>query len=275
MIDTAQWVALDDVSERTYLSMFIVWGADVNIANAAGRKPIEQVVQADKEHDRLIELLMEHGAELNDKSLLEASSSGCAPLCKALINHGASLDVLSSGGHTPLHLAAMKNRLDVVKELLDRGADVNTGMKPNRIEQQDLDGAPPLFCAVQYSTKDLITLLIDRGPGLSHCTPLGCTVLAYATSRKLDNAVDVLRLLIKAGADVNAGLVKPLAEAAECGNLEAVKLLLRRGADPHAHSRVLGPAPSYKILGSMTAADLARREGREEVAKYLDKKSTG
>ena len=57
-------------------------------------------------------------------------------------------------GGTPLFVAAQCNHLEVVKELLDRGADINTQM---------VDGATPLFIAAQNGHHQLLQFLIKKG----------------------------------------------------------------------------------------------------------------
>lgn len=57
-------------------------------------------------------------------------------------------------GGTPLFVACQCNHLDVVKELLDRGADIHAQM---------VDGATPLFITAQNGHNHLLSFLIKQG----------------------------------------------------------------------------------------------------------------
>ena len=57
-------------------------------------------------------------------------------------------------GSTPLHLAIMQERLDIVKKLLLRRAD---------LEAKDVHGWTPLQLAVYFGNEDAAKLLIQKG----------------------------------------------------------------------------------------------------------------
>ena len=61
--------------------------------------------------------------------------------------------LLQDGG-TPLFVACQCNHLDVVKELLDRGADIHAQM---------VDGATPLFITAQNGHNHLLSFLLKQG----------------------------------------------------------------------------------------------------------------
>jgi TonB family protein len=57
-------------------------------------------------------------------SLIRAASDGNAPAVKALLAEGTNIDGSTPGGQTPLMLAAFFGRADIVRLLLEAGADV-------------------------------------------------------------------------------------------------------------------------------------------------------
>jgi ankyrin repeat protein len=59
----------------------------------------------------------------------------CALLLQYLIKCGVDLDAADGNGVRPLHLAAITNRLDIVKQLIDKGANPT---------KQDNEGDVPL-----------------------------------------------------------------------------------------------------------------------------------
>jgi len=67
-----------------------------------------------------------HVADLEGRTALHtASSSGGTVMVKLLLDSGAQIDAQDREGYTPLHLAVMQERLEVVVHLVKMGADVN------------------------------------------------------------------------------------------------------------------------------------------------------
>jgi ankyrin repeat protein len=91
-------------------------------------------------------------------------------------------------GSTLLHTAAYNGHLDVVKELLGRGATVN---------QRNFVGESALYSAVLRGTPDVIRLLIASGADPSIPDNNGLTPLKLATDR---NRAEIITLLRQAGA---------------------------------------------------------------------------
>ncbi|HEV8394046.1 MAG TPA: ankyrin repeat domain-containing protein [Vicinamibacterales bacterium] len=164
------------------------------------------------------------------------------------------------GGMTPLLFAARDGLLDAAKILVEAGADVN---KP------DPNGITPLLMAITNGQLPVAQFLVDRGVDLKATDWYGRTPLWAAVEvRNLDlrsaateNGVDreaALRLitaLLDKGVDVNARVKEfpparrymlPLGSlewvditgqtaftrAAQSADLEAMRLLLAKGADP-------------------------------------------
>ncbi len=150
------------------------------------------------------------------------------------IKKGADVNKKSGDGETPL-IAAIRYNPDPVAVavlLVNSGADVNAA---------DSAGFTPLHCSVTLQDeKKALTLtefLIKKGASVN-------TRGGYDQSTPIFNAcsgkryIDVVRLLIKNGADVRAKDVRgetPLHRAAFIdGNIETIKLLLTEGADINA-----------------------------------------
>eukprot|EP00386_Alphamonas_edax_P000930 GDKI01002790.1.p1 GENE.GDKI01002790.1~~GDKI01002790.1.p1 ORF type:complete len:120 (+),score=13.67 GDKI01002790.1:179-538(+) len=91
-----------------------------------------------------------------------AASSGCATICRLLIESGADVHALNRIHQTPLHSAAHKGDTDICQMLIERGADVN-------IRDQTHWQRTPLDWAADPAT---CQLLIERGAdraGVSVC----------------------------------------------------------------------------------------------------------
>jgi len=89
-----------------------------------------------------------------DSELLEAARKGDARRVRELLDRGADVNARDVFDRTPLHLAAAFGHLDVAKLLLDRGAD---------IDARESDGWTPLHYAAVNGRLDVARLLLERG----------------------------------------------------------------------------------------------------------------
>ncbi|KAL3878320.1 hypothetical protein ACJMK2_030683 [Sinanodonta woodiana] len=155
---------------------------------------------------------------------------------------------------TPLHLAVITQQTDVVRKLLSAGAQTNV---------QDHRGETPLHIACRTGASDIVSLLTER---LSYQHDLEirnydghkCIHLAV-----LSNNLDITRILLNSGADINAGDAKSgrtiLHWAAEYGKSELVDLILsRKDVDI-----------STQTYDGFTALDLARDTTRLQMLRMF------
>lgn len=162
------------------------------------------------------------------------------------------IDVPEPLAKTALILAAGADRRDIVKILLDNGADVNATASW---------GETALTCAVgRQSDLEIAKLLIARGADVNRWgfePPL--TVAAC------EERVDLVRLLLDNGADVNAideAGYTALMEPAELGYSEIVNTLIAAGIDVNAREREGRTALSFARERHQTAvADILVRVG--------------
>ena len=130
-----------------------------------------------------------------------------------------------SAGLTPLHHAALEDRILVIKFLLSNGVlpDVRKGKGPT-----------PLYLAVDSDSEEAVEYLISQGANVNLTFEKGRTVLFHAVSRRSSN---VVQLLIQSGASVNAGDIDgytPLHIAAIQNLDDMADLLLVNGANSSA-----------------------------------------
>ena len=161
-------------------------------------------------------------------ALLHAAREGHAGTVRALLEAGADVNQVSGGDHTsPMLIAMINGHFDLAMELLEAGADPQLASAA---------GATPLFAALN-----------------AHWAPKSRYPQQHAYGQQRHSYLDVMRRLLDAGVDPNARLGKhlwwvsynfdllqidlkgatPFWRAAYSLDVEAMKLLVEYGADPH------------------------------------------
>ena len=110
----------------------------------------------------LVQDLITMGADINwydekdyNYTPLHAASAWNRPeVVKMLIDAGAELNVQTKGGLTPLHRTIRMSNSEVAKILIDAGADLNI---------QEAHGWTPLHWAIEYKENEIKQMLIDAG----------------------------------------------------------------------------------------------------------------
>ena len=143
---------------------------------------------------------------------------------------------------TPLHLAACRKNVEVVKFLILHGA---------QIEAKDFFGYTPLYHAREI---EVLTLLLESGAQIEAKTKYGDTPLhkAVAVSPVCHDNFEVVKFLIENGAQIEAKTNfgdTPLHKAvAVChDNFEVVKFLIENGAEIEAKTKY-GNTPLHKAV---------------------------
>ncbi|XP_037420233.1 ankyrin-1-like isoform X1 [Triticum dicoccoides] len=202
-----------------------------------------------------------------------AARLGKVDVCRCLVEElGFDINAGSKIGVTALAAAALDGKMDVVRYLLDNGADPN---------KKDDAGSVPLHCAAKFGHHEAARLLLSRGASVDiayfHGTPLhiaayygkasvmkvllehhadpnkvsevlGTPLIAAlsATSEGLPESISLkcVKLLVEAGADVNS--TNPdtaLVVVTTYGLTDCMKYLLKAGADPNIPNSHCGAMP--------------------------------
>jgi hypothetical protein len=218
--------------------------------------------------------LQEDGSLLSagnvETTMRDIVETGDLAKVKALVEKNPSLAKVPGG----MQRAVMLNRLDIVKYLLSKGADVNVNLG---------NGETPLMqsCGRGDSLYNITEFLIDQGASVKKKDDWGRSVLVYAIrgcegspemARSTPPTLEIIKLLFSKGAQVNTadkgGMTPLMADIqgepglANC-NPVIVKLLMEQGADVNARDEkgrtAIAIALDYKTRWSKDSPDFAKR----------------
>lgn len=190
-----------------------------------------------------IESLIQQGAPINSSVLVPAlfdafqpaksgqlSPLAGASLCgqldgvKLLLAHGAELNPSSNrSSSSPLHQACRKNDINVVRFLLQQGAQVDI---------IDSYKVTPIMYASKYSSAELVSLLLEYKPNLDAVSFINAAAIHWSV---WPGKAEITELLLKSKANPNHEMADgntALHCAVLAGSVEMCKVLLRYGADP-------------------------------------------
>jgi ankyrin repeat protein len=218
-----------------------------------------------------VKLLLDRGADVNGQqirgqtALMWAAEQGHTAVVRLLVARGADTKLASAastkperrpaGGMTALLFSARQGHVDATRALVEGGADVN---------QVGADGTSPLLIAVVNGHYELASLLLEHGANASAQDANGRSPLyaaidlrnqqwSQAPAPELPQSVHLamIKQLLDAGADLTAKISgkvghrgsfdmrwtdlkggTPFLRAAWNGDIEIMRLLLERGADP-------------------------------------------
>ena len=175
-------------------------------------------------HRGAVELLLDKGALASGASrppLHDASLYGHFDVVRMLLEHGADPNRPIIGGDTPLSAAAYTGQAEVARLLLQKGAIVDAACS---------DGATPLYIAAENDHKEVVELLLANGADVNGATPDGTPLLGAC----IEGHAAIISMLLAKGANVETPHPTtgktPLHRAAFHGHVEAVRALLRGGA---------------------------------------------
>ena len=156
---------------------------------------------------------------------------------RALLQKKADVNATQVDGSTALHWAVYHDNLQAAELLIAAGANVKAVTR---------EGVTPLAMATQFGSMPMIERLLKAGADAQERGPNGETMLMFAARNGNPRLVE---LFAGAGVDVNATeklrQTTALMWAAEQHHAEAVKALLKAGANPAAKSGGAGLPRNY------------------------------
>ena len=258
------------------LELLIRAGANPNTALGEGETALMTAARTGRRD--AVEVLLRHGADVNAKegwqgqtALMWAAGEGHSGALEALTAAGADLGARSEGGFTAYLFAVRQGHSEAARTLLDAGADMNESLLVRRrrgMYQTPGDddsserqlGSSALDLAIANGHFELAAMLLDRGADPNQAGPgwtplhtiswvrkpgVGSNDPAPEGSGSLES-LDLVRKLVKHGADVNARMTKrsnagrhsmntigatPFLAACRTADTELMRLLADLGAD--------------------------------------------
>lgn len=199
--------------------------------------------------DRVRQLLDEDPALASSR---DEDGVSALMLARYRSNRAVSDALLAADPELDVFEAAAYGYLDRLRERLDDD--------PSRVSARAADGFSALHFAAFFAKPEAARTLLEAGAPVDlvadnemRVQPLHSAAAAHQ--------IEICRMLLAAGADVNAretGGFTPLHAAAQNGDPELVELFLSAGADPDARTD-----------DGRTAADLAAEASHPDVAKRL------
>lgn len=202
-VDRIPWSPLHDAAVNgnlVFLETLLAIGLDVNARNSDGETPLFDACRCycyDAAH-----VLIENGALVSPFArgttpLILAADYHDLRLVQLLVEHGADLEVATRAGATALTAAALNHQAkpEVFLYLLERGAKFEPGPGTQL-------RAPVLLDAVERLSVAMVQALVDRGANVNVSSPFTRKTPLHLAASKA-HAV-ICRLLLERGADPNA-----------------------------------------------------------------------
>ncbi|KAI1362879.1 ankyrin repeat-containing domain protein [Xylaria arbuscula] len=254
-------VAADDGTLDTF-KLLHENGADILLVGENGETALH-LAAANSDGYEILRYLLEQGVDLEadceryGTPLMAAVRNG--PLAtRLLLERGARVNAISKScvTHNALQAAADRGSSDIVRILLEAGADANI---------RGGSSGSALCAAVMSGDQDSVMLLLDKEENINYAEGPKGSALEIAMSHQL---LEIAELFFQRDVDVNTigrakygtGMGTPLIAAVDVGEIIAIEKLLELHADVN-----LFPT------GGESPVQIAVRKGRQNIVEILVK----
>jgi ankyrin repeat protein len=186
----------------------------------------------------------------SDISIHDAANAGNIEIIKEQLAAGVDVNTKGVGGMTPLHRAAREGHKEVVEFLIANSADINAKDKMGRV---------PLHRAAREGREAIAEMLITKGADINVKSTSG----SFKGETPLDEAIKRKRIALVSLLQKNGGKYGSITVAAKVGDIEALRGFLAAGAD----LSVFGPLSVAAAGGHKECVELLIANGASVTAK--------
>ena len=195
-----------------------------------------------REVEKIVRLLIAAGTDLSischpewTTPLQKACIACSAEVVRMLLDAGADVNAVDACGSNALHYAANGGNVAVMPLLVERGVEL---YRISDADDPHESGGSPFFEAVQNEQLGAMRKLVELGVDMDWQDSKGRTALACEAAKK--KCTRAFTTLLKMGANTELRTHNgetPLHRAVRNNNYEAVRLLLEHGAKVNARDR--------------------------------------
>ncbi|XP_067661816.1 serine/threonine-protein phosphatase 6 regulatory ankyrin repeat subunit B-like [Haliotis asinina] len=245
-----------DHGHKEVIELLLNHRADLSISDKAGNNILH--IACDSGHIDVVQYLLSlkllgiNSRGWNKRTpVMFAAEEGHKEVIELLINHRADLSIIDKGGNNILHIACKNGHIDVVQYLFS--------LNSLDINSRGRKKRTPVMFAAEEGYKKVIELLINHRADLSIIDNVGNNILHIACQ---SGHIDVVQYLLSLNSlDINSrGRKKrtPVMLAADHGHKEVIELLINHRADL-----------SISGKGGDNILHIACQSGHIDVVQYL------
>ncbi|TMW69795.1 hypothetical protein Poli38472_001951 [Pythium oligandrum] len=211
--------------QRDSIDFLLAHGTDPNASSQLGSAALFETCRDGR--DDVAKKLLDAEAKTDttdSASTGNACARGNTRILSILRPHGLDVNAVDNKTKTPLHYASEKGSASAAAWLLKHGADVNA---------QDNAGKSPLHCAARSRCLGVVNVFLAHGAIVDALDKYGSRTALHDACAASSEDEAIVSALLSYGFDANLPDRSGLTPLHACfhGNVEAVKLLLKRDVD--------------------------------------------